>query len=464
MLPENQTHYAVMKLNESARSIALNITDMPALRRRLEKYKDNKVKARELYNDLTNHRNRVCDAINTATLSLFEMELMDLADYSAKLNQSVKSFNLMTPDYQKLCVALSGYLTKLPVAETTNASIVGRLMNNIKLGYYPTDLENIGHMARGIEFPENVTVNLFDPCCGCGLALRTLAQEKNCSTYGIELDRGRAEEALTRLNRVGFGSYFHSRVSHEAFHAMLLNPPYLSVMTEGGNKTRSEKRFLTDTIWHLMYGGLLIYIIPYYRLTADVCRVLCDNFANLTVWKFTGSEFNKFNQIAVMGIRCKRRDGSEMVQQLASIALTPNDIPELTELPDNRYALPAVAKKIETFKGAEFNVAELTEQLKNSNSFTRLFEKSKLDSDIKRPLLPLNIGQIGLVGGSGLINGLVECDTPHIIKGRIIKENNIASEENFNIEGDLMSTTLYETRVNKMVFNILTPDGFKSLS
>jgi hypothetical protein len=134
------------------------------------------------------------------------------------------------------------------------------------------------------------------------------------------------------------------------------------------------------------------------------------------------------------------------------------------DLPDSRYSLPAMSKKVDIFKGAEFNVVELAEQLKKSTSFSRLFEKNKLDGATKRPLLPLNLGQVGLIGGSGLINGLVECDTPHIIKGRIVKENNIRAEENENNRGEVVSTTIFETRSNKMIFNILTPDGFRSLS
>jgi hypothetical protein len=87
-----------------------------------------------------------------------------------------------------------------------------------------------------------------------------------------------------------------------------------------------------------------------------------------------------------------------------------------------------------------------------------------LDSRYKRPLLPLNIGQVGLIGGSGLINGLVECETPHIIKGRIVKEKIVNKEENRNSKGELMSTTVFETHSNKMIFNLLTPQGFVSLS
>jgi len=392
----------------------------------------------------------------------------------------------MTPDYSKLSAALNGYLAKMPTdsdsqsqsqaqnpdhAQTTNASIIGRLMSKVKMGYYPTCLEHMSHIVCGVEFPKDVDVNILDPCCGCGLALRALANGNNgdedgsrCYTYGVELDSHRSQEALTRLDRVGFGSYFHSRISHEAFHAMLLNPPYLSVMTEGGNNTRLERRFLVDSICHLMYGGLIIYIVPHYRLAADICKVLADNFDDLTMWKFEGSEFQRFKQVAVMGVRCKRRDGSDFASELMLQAMEPNCLRSLSDLPAGIYQLPAKVKKVELFKGAEFNEAELAEQLKRSTSFSRLFEKSKLDDITKRPLLPLNIGQVGLIGGSGLINGLVECDTPHIIKGRIVKEKSTRVEETTDSRGHLISSTIYETLSNKMIFNLLTPQGFVSLT
>ena len=129
-----------------------------------------------------------------------------------------------------------------------------------------------------------------------------------------------------------------------------------------------------------MQGGLLIYIIPYYRLTADICRVLCDNFDDLTVWKFVGDEFKRFKQVAVMGTRCKRRNGSGLVPELATLALEPDKLRELTDLPEGHYQLPATSVKVNIFKGAEFNVHELAEQLNRSTSFSRMFEKNKLDT------------------------------------------------------------------------------------
>ena len=114
----------------------------------------------------------------------------------------------MSTGYKSVYEALSRFASSLPVGQKTNAAVIGRLMNNIKLGYYPTDPDNIDLLLRGIKFPEGVTTNLLDPCCGCGKALRQLAQGNNCYAYGVELDESRAEEAQTRLHRVGFGTSF----------------------------------------------------------------------------------------------------------------------------------------------------------------------------------------------------------------------------------------------------------------
>ena len=281
----------------------------------------------------------------------------------------------------------------------------------------------------------------------------------------MELDEHRAEEAQTRLHRVGFGSFFHSQVSREAFHVLFLNPPYLSVMTEGGSRVRSEKQFLVQSIRTLMLGGLLVYIVPYYRLTPDICKILAENFSDLSVWKFTDGEFARFHQAVVLGLRKKPAEDDETADRLGAQTLTPDMIPCITELEENRYVLPAVTKTVEVFRGERFNEKELERQLTRSGSFTRLLcEKSALDSAEKHPLLPLSIGQIGLIGGSGMINGLIECDTPHIIKGRIVKINNVEREEQFDQRGNHIGAEVHEVISNKMIFNVLTPNGFLALS
>ena len=126
--------------------------------------------------------------------------------------------------------------------------------------------------------------------------------------------------------------------------------------------------------------------------------------------------------------------------------------------------LAKIEGEVNTFKGERFNQKELEQQLRRCNSFAQMMARSELDSGVKRPLLPLSISQIGLIGGSGMINGLIACDTPHIIKGRIVKVIRTESEEKFSAQGNHIGSEVKETITNKMIFNVLTPNGFKALT
>lgn len=462
---QTQKPYALDQLTQLQSQIMQSAQGMVVQRARIEKYRQsNLVAARDTYTELERIRAHLVERLTASQLFLLEMEEYPLASAAEQLRRGLAGFQLMSMGYKPVYETLAKFTASFPTGQKTNAAIVGRLMNNIKLGYYPTNPDNISLILRGIHFPEGVTTNLFDPCCGCGRALRQLAQGNNCYAYGVELDESRAEEAQTRLHRVGFGSFFHSRISHEAFHLLFLNPPYLSVINENGGRSRHEKRFLIESIPTLMYGGLLIYVIPYYRLTPDICRVLVDNFDGLTVWRFTDSEFKKFKQVAVLGIRKKRDTELQDTLWLEQLACSPAGIPLLTQLPESRYALPAQPMTVNTFKGERFNQKELEQQLRKSDSFAQMMARSELDSGVKHPLLPLSISQIGLIGGSGMINGLIECDTPHIIKGRIVKVVRTESEEKFSARGNHMGSEIRETITNKMIFNVLTPNGFKALT
>ena len=184
----------------------------------------------------------------------------------------------------------------------------------------------------------------------------------------------------------------------------------------------------------------------------------------MRIHRFLDKEFKQFKQVVVTGVRRRRMEAEQDAETLCSAAEHPETLPTADLLPRACYELPEVAKKVEVFRGAVFNENELALQLEKSDGFDRLFAKSQLDSELKRPPLPLSIGQVGLIGGSGLINGLMECDYPHIIKGRIIKEKRTVTGENRGPNGGLISTEIRETISNRMIFNILTPSGFRSLT
>ncbi len=457
-------YYAIEQLTEHQETIQWYAKEMVIQRAIIHKYQNSDLKtARDTYTKLQQSRTFLLQTLSKVRLCLMEAELYQLAKTAGQIYTGLSRFDLMSNNYKPVYDLLYGFAEQFPTNATANAAVIGRLMNRVKMGYYPTDPENISLILRGIQFPEGVTTNLLDPCCGCGKALRQIAQGNNCYTYGVELDESRAEEAQTRLHRVGFGSFFYSHISSEAFHLLFLNPPYLSVINENG-RARHEKQFLAGGIPNLMYGGLLVYVIPYYRLTPDICRILCDNFEELSVWRFTDNEFQKFKQIAVLGIRKHRDASTPSTAWLENYAVAPESIPLLSELPESRYAIPGTPSEVKTFRGEKFDQKELERQMRRSSSFAQMLAHSELDDGTKRPPLPLSIGQIGLVGGSGMINGLIECDTPHIIKGRIVKAVRTETEEKFNYKGSHIGSEITETITNKMIFNVLMPDGFKSLA
>ena len=463
--PVSQRFYALEQLTDQAQTIRLIADALQVYREQIEQRLEAGEKAQgyDIYQVLERQRDALVSLLRLTRPLLLELE-HPLESAVDALAGQVASFQLMTRDYSKLTAVLRQFADSLPSNQTTNAAIIGRLMNNVRMGHYPTDPDHVELIARGITFPHNVAVNLLDPCCGTGAALQRMATGNNCFCYGIELDRSRAEQAQALLHWVGFGSFFGSYISYGAFHAVFLNPPYLSVLSEKGGRSRDEKRFLLESIPLLVWGGLMVYIVPYYRMTEDICRIFCDNFEQVSIHRFLDSEFKKFKQVAVMGLRRRKTDGSAEAERLCEAAGHPERLPTLDTLEARQYGLPAHTLKVENFRGAEFNEDELARQLKASSSFDRMFAKSKLDSDPKSPPLPLSISQVGLIGGSGLINGLMECDYPHIIKGRIIKEKRTMSEENRSKSGALISTEHRETISNRMIFNLLTPNGFLSLA
>lgn len=454
------TCFCLKEIANSKKTIGQLREQLPKIRAQYDKYKGTGLKREfDALSDMQRLVKRLWEEFPALIQQLSEYGDPALAGTTQNLYGVLKKYDYLgTADYTPLCRALEAYENSLPIREDNiNTAALGHLMNRVRMGYFPTDADHVKLLKKAVAFPEQ-PVNVIDPCCGEGMALAGLTAGENAVTYGIEIDEVRGEEAQQRLKRVGFGSFFHSRISLGAFQCLFLNPPYLSVPSEHGSR-RLEKSFLADSMRLLTDGGLLIYIIPYYRATLDVCRVLCEHFENLRVYRFIGKEFDRFKQVVFLGTKRPWQEEAQKAERLSEYMLSPDNLQPLSEIPEQIYSLPAAAKPVELFKGAVFNVAELAVQLKNSKSINRLFEDKTLDNRERRPLLPLNLSQIGLVGASGLMNGLVECDTPHVIKGRIVKEK----KTKIGTENEQGVTEIREITSNKLIFNILTPSGFQSI-
>ncbi|ENX1855957.1 DUF6094 domain-containing protein, partial [Neisseria gonorrhoeae] len=94
--------------------------------------------------------------------------------------------------------------------ETQNHLMHPRVAHNHRdNGYFPTDQATLSRIAACLDIPASAggLLRIFDPCCGTGEALASLAstlqsEKISCQTYGIELEKDRAQEAMSRLTSV----------------------------------------------------------------------------------------------------------------------------------------------------------------------------------------------------------------------------------------------------------------------
>ena len=159
-----QKPYALDQLAQLQGKIIQLSKSMVLQRARIERCRQSDLAAaRDIYAELSRTRETLVETLAQVQLFLMEMEEYALAKVSGQLRQGLAGFALMSTGYKSVYEALSRFASSLPVGQKTNAAVVGRLMNNIKLGYYPTDPDNIALLLRGIKFPEGVTTNLLDP-------------------------------------------------------------------------------------------------------------------------------------------------------------------------------------------------------------------------------------------------------------------------------------------------------------
>jgi Uncharacterised methyltransferase family (DUF6094)/Helicase conserved C-terminal domain len=177
-----------------------------------------------------------------------------------------------------------------------------RLAGQAKLGYYPTPALTMQMIPSWLMATKDGPRRVFDPCCGKGEALATIAQAYPAETFGIELSDYRAEAAQGRLDNVHNCAYENAVTSVASYSLILLNPPYDGESFTGGGK-RVEEKFLVNepTTKRLVLGGVLVYLIPYYSINVDIARHLAGWYEDLRCYKLPAVEYEVFKQVVIFG-------------------------------------------------------------------------------------------------------------------------------------------------------------------
>ncbi len=323
------------------------------------------------------------------------------------------------------------------------------------MGYYPTPLSVAERIRTFLSFPSE-NVNILDPCCGEGTALRNVVDGANATTYGIELDEYRAKQAKDTLDHMLHCGYEDVRISNNAYSCLFLNPPYdwqdSSALDESRHE-RTEKAFLRGTIRYLLPEGVLVYIVPQSRVTEDVAKILSYRFEDFNTYRFQDGEYEKFRQIVLFG-RKKPRNGLDDNSFGKLFAISRTGLPEIPYLDEPVYELPG-SPEVKLFRSILIDEAELEKELMSSALWRKINRDGHNSKDgVSRPPLPLHTGHLGLLLASGCLDGRVgEGEDRHVVRGKVEKVTHTEQE----YQGDVLIER--EVERYRVSIKVLTQDG-----
>lgn len=329
----------------------------------------------------------------------------------------------------------------------------------------------INTVANFLSIDEiNRDLNVFVPYCYSGEYIKSVMEStriesaSRMKTYGITDDQ--LMYAKERLYKAVKGRNESARISNDVFDISIITPPITYVdnskVTYISNN-KIEKVVIQNNFKYLRENGCMIIIMPYFRLYRDMCTMLSKNLKDIKVFKTCDSKNNiEDSYVVIVGYKNKSIDVKEdEYQLLRRVAIDKTKAVILSD--EDRVKIKNKnLLEVKDFRGSSIDLDELDTLSFNSNLVFNSFKTSSAkDKMLKRPILPFNIGQIGLVLTSGCLDGIVDegDGNYHLIKGNVKK---IVSSET-NISGD--NSTVEKTTSNKVEINILTPDGtYKTLA
>ena len=177
---------------------------------------------------------------------------------------------------------------------------MSQIGNKIKAGYFRTPDRQGEYIKSLLSFSESTAA--FDPTCGEGLILKQLKtghEDIEIRSYGVELDKGRAEKAKELLDHVIQAPIESMVISHDVFGLLFLNPPYDHTMLGIGDD-KSERKEYTELVRNTKYlapNGVMVYIIPSYRYAdTKISRFLATHFEDIAIIRFLDEDYDEYRQ------------------------------------------------------------------------------------------------------------------------------------------------------------------------
>lgn len=347
---------------------------------------------------------------------------------------------------------------------------MSQIGNKLKAGFFATPTRQGEYLRQLLSFTTDTAV--LDPTCGEGKILQQLAEDRTerdftVKTYGVELDKRRAQIAAEHLDVAVEAPIESMVISNDAFGFVFLNPPYDHTMVGYGDE-QSERKEYTELIRGTRYlapGGVVMYIIPSYRFSdKKIARFLSSNFEESHLTRFTDEDYPDFRQCIFIGRKKKetrKTINKEMFEHLSNCSSEDFVMDQVTTVEQlaamiEPLQVPAAKPVVATFYSRIEKKSEFISMIKGNKGFAAFQERTKPKKLTigGEPIINIAQGQMALLLASGAVNGLIgNGDDLHAVQG-MEKVSKVITEESTEHTNIVKSRTKREVSVK-----VITPQG-----
>lgn len=274
--------------------------------------------------------------------------------------------------------------------------------------------------------------------------------------YAVDVNQDIMSSDKPKFHRIALGSLKGATISNDVFDVVMVSPP-ISIEKRGRNVIEKlERDYLQKSMNYVRKDGLFVYAIPVTHLYTEICRYLAKNLKEVQI-RMDG------RRVYISGYRNMAKDREvdrETHLALRTMMLHYKDKKYQLDQPLEETHIPSKALPVKMFRGSKLDEDEFNAMFESSNAtaeFLKDQQVEKLAENTKTPLLPFNVGQLGLILTSGCLDGVIDEGNGfyHAVKGRVIKKRDTSNE--VSAERGRINTT--EVTSNRVEINAFLPDG-----
>ena len=420
----------------------------------------NKLDAKAKFYDLEKIKEKINESIDKLVFQLKDIRLS--VEFNAVFDAHKNIYNvirnsLKTFDTLEQVVTLKSFVDMLLVDEFDRI----RLYDLIRAAdhyyydsadYYAMDHNMLRRMRDSIT--NTNALNIFAPHCFNGITVKDFAKEKD-NTFGNTPNY--ITEAKSRMTRVIKGELKGSHITNQFFDVVFLIPNVTYKLEKdafGKVAEPHEKVFIKNCIKYCRQDGLIVMVLPTTRVDANFAFYLSKILSDNTI--IVKEPNSRLERVVIMGQKnISQKSKPELYQKLKYMNYDTLPMPDAI-VPT--FSIPTAELKLDFFRGSKLDTDDILEAAQSAlvDNFLNSQTQPLVVKD-QSPLLPFNIGQVGLVLTSGCLDGVVEevDGVYHVIKGMTTKLTTTQTEVS-ETDNKVKST---ETISNQVKINVFTADG-----